>query len=621
METLKKLPAPLLGWLLSLLLLLALALPGGLLSRLEPALADVFRVKSLMPAEDLVLVDIDESSLAVLGPWPWHREILAELGARITEHGARQQLWDLILAEPRNGDSALNKLLAAGQIRLGVVPVIDPNVDAPPQAGAFGRALSGPLCAADSPFPRATGGLGVAASLDGEHLRTGHLTPVFDRDGRLRKIPAVICHGELPLPALALSALHGVDTEWRWIRDGFPGRPQFWLENGSVRLPLDGEGNFQLAFATPLESYLTVPAHQLLGGQLPEGMLTGKTVILGASAIGLGARVATPLSAVTPGLVVHGELYSRLQQGNLPLPMHNIHALTLILLALLSLPLVWRPAQARVGLALSFVLTFGLGVWLLNLGYLVALLAILLWHGLFALALLLCRFWAERTARRSYQRHLASVIPPALLEHLGPEAPQDIVAARRQQFGVVHGRLRNLSQFAHREAPETVLALLHALNRAAQKLAERHGAQLYPAPEAQFLIVWPNVEPQRDSLRMLEAARQWHAEASRILAEVLASPPMAMEVAVHIDEALDGFIGSRDRRRPVLYGRLLQVSDALLALSAELASPIVLTKTLQLPPAALESLRELGGFRLPDLRDTYHLQACKQACDAPGEAD
>lgn len=626
MTRLKNRPLATLGWLACTLLLLLAATP---LARLERSLADAVVLRSSPPAADLVLVDIDEASLTALGAWPWPRPLLAELADRIAAAGARRQIWDLLLTEPRAGDDILASALDTHAVTVGAVPVIDPGVDAPPRSGRIVSPLptveanpsGASLCAA--PVPASHGHLGLAESLLGPRTRTGHLAPRIDDDGRLRRLPPLVCDQGTPLPTLILAPRlvdrdHERPIEPRHLAlnpGRWPWSAPWYLDTGRERIPLDAEGNIQLEFRTPLADYPTLPASHLLAGDLPADALRGKTVLLGASALGLGDRVATRLSPITPGLAVHAELHSRLEDGQFVHPLRQAWPLSVLFLALAGLPWLFRPAAARWGLPASALLTSLLALILINQGIRVALLPVLGWHLLFGLALFVARFVEEKQARRLHQRRLASIIPPALLEQLDPDAPQDIVAARRRRFGIVHGQLRNLPQFANRADPETVLAVFHALNRLAQQIASNHGAQLYPSDMDEFLLVWPEVRSADDPPRMLLAARELHRGISQLLAGLESATGLALEIAVHADDALDGFIGSRERRRPVLYGRLRQVTAAMLQLSTELASPILVSDAATPGHADEHALRDLGTFKLEDIRQPHALYACTQTLD------
>ena len=52
----------------------------------------------------VILVDIDESSLQQLGPWPWPRQRLAELSDKLASEGASLQVLDIIFPGSSSGD-------------------------------------------------------------------------------------------------------------------------------------------------------------------------------------------------------------------------------------------------------------------------------------------------------------------------------------------------------------------------------------------------------------------------------------------------------------------------------------------------------------------------------------
>ena len=98
-----------LGW-LSATVLLAAALELfslGLFAPLEHRLLDVFvrsQAARLTPDPDIVLVDIDEKSLAnmqdLAGRWPWPRAIHAELIEGLAAQNPRAIVFDIMFSEP-----------------------------------------------------------------------------------------------------------------------------------------------------------------------------------------------------------------------------------------------------------------------------------------------------------------------------------------------------------------------------------------------------------------------------------------------------------------------------------------------------------------------------------------
>ncbi len=103
--------------LLSVLLLgfLLLAQHGAWFERLDNGLYDIRVTWTGRPAPpDIVILAIDEASLARIGRWPWSRHELARGIEQLTQAGAGPVLVDVILAEAQQGDPSADTHLAAG---------------------------------------------------------------------------------------------------------------------------------------------------------------------------------------------------------------------------------------------------------------------------------------------------------------------------------------------------------------------------------------------------------------------------------------------------------------------------------------------------------------------------
>jgi len=156
--------------------------------------------------ERIIVVAIDEASLASIGPWPWARDQLATLVEAIDASGAQLQLHDIVYPEARPGDAALLASLqdARGAV-IAQVPAIRPGQ--PVAAGQMTHPLSGIRCDnADGglQLPLASGYLAPHSGF--ASIPKGHITPIISTDGAVRKSPAIICSGGQAYPALALTA-------------------------------------------------------------------------------------------------------------------------------------------------------------------------------------------------------------------------------------------------------------------------------------------------------------------------------------------------------------------------------------------------------------------------------
>src|SRR5215467_7701597 len=78
------------------------------------------------PDGRVVIVDIDERSLAAVGQWPWRRDVLGSLISRVRSLGASAVAVDVLLAEAERADAGrastdgkLADMLRGGHVVLG----------------------------------------------------------------------------------------------------------------------------------------------------------------------------------------------------------------------------------------------------------------------------------------------------------------------------------------------------------------------------------------------------------------------------------------------------------------------------------------------------------------------
>ena len=92
-----------------------LAMAPASLRQLDERSTDfVWRLSaSHTPERRVILIDIDDASLARIGPWPWPREVLTDLTTRLDEQGVGLKLFDVVFPDARNGSAALSAALAA----------------------------------------------------------------------------------------------------------------------------------------------------------------------------------------------------------------------------------------------------------------------------------------------------------------------------------------------------------------------------------------------------------------------------------------------------------------------------------------------------------------------------
>src|SRR5687768_5502908 len=89
-------------------------------------------IPSRPPSDRIVIIDVDERSLASVGQWPWRRDVIGRLVARLRELGASVVALDIVFAEPDRFEgkgitpaSALAQSLRGGRVVLGYAMTFD----------------------------------------------------------------------------------------------------------------------------------------------------------------------------------------------------------------------------------------------------------------------------------------------------------------------------------------------------------------------------------------------------------------------------------------------------------------------------------------------------------------
>ena len=294
----------------------------------------------------VLVVDVDEASLARLGPWPWPRERLADLVEMLlTRYQARGVALDILL--PEDQDSSRG----SGDKRLALLARHGPVV--PAQAFDFNRtrelpvrvgALGGALAPSDESGPArlngavrgiaATGYIGNYAALAAAP-RVGAIGFIPDADGVLRRVPLLTEFEGRQYPALALALL-----------DCCSGAPAPRPDTTSIRVGFDRDW----------AAYTVVSAADILDGAIDPRGATGRLVVVGSSSLGMADRVTTPLGADRPGLGVQANMLTTLldrQAGLAPRPWPGrLIACAFALLAALAAALAFPRLSALASVAL-----------------------------------------------------------------------------------------------------------------------------------------------------------------------------------------------------------------------------------------------------------------------------
>ncbi|MFO1503521.1 MAG: CHASE2 domain-containing protein [Steroidobacteraceae bacterium] len=299
---------------------------------------------------DVVIVAVDDASIAQLGRWPWPRDIHARLMERLTQAGARAVAFDVLFTEPSAPDAATDAALATAISR--GPPTVLPLAVEMPSAGRPLRVLP-PIDALSR----------VAAG-------TGHVHLELDRDGVGRSVFLREGQGEAKCPHLMLALLEHAPSEPRPVLEGArhphpDGAGDVWVRDYQMLVPFLGPpGHF------PRLSYADV-----LNGHVNADALRGKLVLVGATAQGTGDAYPTPRSGngvAMPGVEISANVLQAMREHRIVRPVGKPLAITLALLPIVLVALGFlrlSPSQSLMLSGVAWLATLGASVFALHAGY------------------------------------------------------------------------------------------------------------------------------------------------------------------------------------------------------------------------------------------------------------
>lgn len=490
---------------------------------------DVFQQWRPRPAPDdlpVRIIDIDETSMAEIGQWPWPRETLGRLSKRLTELGAAAIAFDILFSEAErsagegSADLGFAEVLAAGPTVLALaqngsaLPVTTPSKAGLATTGNDPLAAVSDLGGANQPLPifaAAASGLGVA-SLDHQGA------------GIARRLPLLWRVDTGAMPALSLEALRvamGVPT-LLVMGDSVDGRTVEAVRVGDISIPTGPTGELWLYYrALPPETY--IPATDVLGDSYAAlaPLIAGHIVFIGSSASGLNDIRISALGLPVPGVSIHLQAVEQILTqtfldradwvSGLELGLLVLAGLIIVLAVVISGPLVGLGvslAVAAASVAFSWWSFSGPGL-LIDPSY--PLFAALVTYAIMAFV----RFTVTDLDRRRIRRAFGYYVEPSVLTQI--EADQSLLrlGGNVRELTVMFSDVRNFSALAERTTPEQLVGILNGLFGALGGAIIRHRGTIDKFMGDSVMAFWnaPAEEKQhalfagRAALAMREALR------------------------------------------------------------------------------------------------------------------
>jgi adenylate cyclase len=604
----------LLGVLLTMAAAILCLAGNDTIARLDAMLGD-WRMRAETPQLDtrIVIVDIDEQSLARVGRFPWSRDIQARLVRQLTSHyGVSALGFDISFPEADTSSGyAVLQGLAQGELAgvAGLPAQLEKLRPAMDYDGLFASAMRGqPVVLGYSVSEQQRKGVlpkpaFTVADLNGRTVTAyvargyeaniaplqaaaqgaGIFTALTDADGVVRSSTLLQRIGDGYYPSLSLATV-AVYLQARAIAPRFTGTADtlsarelangglehimLFTPRGALAIPV-GEGltttvQYRGAGGPDGGAFRYVSASDVLAGTVPPALLKGVIVLVGTTAPGLNDIRATPVNAEYPGVEVHANLIKSMLDGRFKARPDYALALELVQIVLSGLLLagalaVLPPAGVMLAAVGALAAAVALNLYLyavhdLVLGGAVLLLLIV---ALFIVNLAWGYFFEVRKGRALVAR-FGEYVAPELVAGMADDPQRYTMEGENRELTVLFADVRGFTAISEQLAPAALREYINLyLTAMSEDIRDSHGGTLDKYIGDAVMAFWGAPVAFGDhASRAVASALLMQRSAAQLNTDFAARgwPALRIGIGINTGPMHVGDMGSRIRRAYTVMG-------------------------------------------------------------------
>ncbi|MEI6115998.1 MAG: adenylate/guanylate cyclase domain-containing protein [Burkholderiales bacterium] len=597
----------------------------------------------------VVIIDIDEKSLREqdeggAGRWPWARDKMALLTHRLfDDYGIQVLGFDVIFSErdETSGTQALDALargpLASDPLFQAAYANLRPQLDYDAQFAASltdsatvlgfsfltvgdtqTKGVLPPPALTASQLPpalvdprRREGYTGNLAMLQSAASSGGHVNPVVDLDGVLRRMPMLIEYRGNYYAALSLAmaqALLGGEQ----LKPILPSGPQAEafgsveiIDVGGAQLPVDHQLASFIPYRGPYGSFRYVPAIDVLNKTLPKETLDGKIGIVGSTAAGLLDLRSTPVGKEYPGVEVTANLIVGILDGTIrqsPLWSYAVNVAIILTGGIfLALTMAWVGAlPASLLTTLLCAVAMGINVYAWRAGIVLPIAGALSCFLLIFLLNVGFSYFFESRNKRLITALFGQYVPPDLVTEMSKDPGQFSMEGRSETLTILFSDVRGFTTISEGLEPRELSELMNAFLTPFTEIIYQHAGTIDKYMGDCIMAFWGAPVADADharhgvaaALEMLRALEKINKDF-----EARGWPRIRVGIGLNTGRVSVGNMGSEIRLAYTAMGDAVNLASRLEGITKEYGVPIVIgEQTYRAVPGLLA--RELDRVRV-----------------------
>jgi adenylate cyclase len=559
----------------------------------------------------IVILDIDEKSLGEIGRWPWSRNVMAGLIDKLFDrYGIAVLGFDVVWAErdPSSGIDVLDELarrdlkpLAEFQsIYRKLRPALD--FDARFAASLKGRpvvlahyfnrdehaervnAIPAPVLPAGTfagrrvYFQEWKGYTGNLPLYLANAAGAGHINPMVDFDGVLRRVPLFLEFDGGYYESLSLAmvrTLIGLQTgQVPPVQpDLSPDHPDLeWLRVGDLDIPVDNSAAALVPFRGKGGNFPYFSLADVIKDRVTVEQLKGRIVLIGTTAPGLHDLRTTPVAAAYPGVEIHANLIAGMIDRDLkerPLYMLGAEIVVVLLAgALLSILIPTLSALwATLASVLAVALIAALNIVIWNGGLVLPLASSLLMVAMLYTMNMAYGYFVESRSKRQLAERFGEYVPPELVDRMARDPGRYTMAPKSAELTILFSDVRGFTSISEALQPDELREYINEyLTSMSAIIRAQHRGTLDKYIGDAIMAFWgAPVEDAQHARNGVLAALAMQAECQALNGRFRARgwPTLQIGVGLNSGTVRVGDMGSQVRRAYTAMGDAVNVASRL----------------------------------------------------------
>ncbi len=480
------------------------------LQRLELQAYDALLISTMPQKIDprIVIIDIDEKSLAAEGRWPWGRDKLSTLLTQAFDSYKVKVLgFDVFFAEADTSSGLANlESLGKGEFKSNKefqekLTELRPKLDYDAifadtikkypvvlsfagnndraglqnlELGALPGAQFSVTTFNNKPVraPEIDGYSANLKALQSAASATGHVLPQIDFDGVVRRLPLFVKFKGGYYESLSLAMFRAANgnapIQVKLREDEGDGVAKLsHVDVVATRIPVDEDGSTLIPFRGRSPMFRYISATDVIRGKLTKGELDGKIALVGTSAQGLFDLRSAPVGEVYPGVESHANMLSGYLDNNIKQKPQFELGVKSFMVLLIGLPLAFALVKMNPFVGTITIVSAGLAVTAFDLywwyqGYVLPLAIPLVLIGSLYLLNMAYGFFIEARSKRQITGIFGTYVPKELVEEMAKDPGTYTTKGESRDMTVLFSDVRNFTTISEGLAPTELTAMMNA---------------------------------------------------------------------------------------------------------------------------------------------------------------